>query len=51
MPSNTRNSALIMNSVLATDIALLLIMLLGLFRIRRHTGAFGLSGFLWRQVT
>jgi hypothetical protein len=37
--------------VLVTDIALLLIMLVGLFRLRREGGGtFGLSQFLWRQV-
>lgn len=34
-----------------TDIALLLIMLVGLFRLRCHGGGtFGLAQVLWRQV-
>jgi len=37
--------------MLVTDIALLLIMLGGLFRLRlQGGGAFGLSQLLWKQV-
>ena len=36
--------------MLITDISLLLIMLVGLFRLRRHGSAFGLNQVLWRQV-
>jgi len=36
-------------SMLITDISLLLIMLVGLFRLRRHGSAFGLNQVLWRQ--
>lgn len=37
--------------MLVTDIALLLIMLLGLFRLRlRGVGTYGLVQLLWRQV-
>jgi hypothetical protein len=40
-------------SMLITDIALLLIMLVGLFHLNRDTrgrGTSGLSQFLWKQV-
>jgi len=37
--------------MLVTDIALLLIMLVGLLRLRvRGDGTFGLAQLLWRQV-
>jgi len=37
--------------MLVTDIALLLIMLVGLLRLRLHGGGtFGLAQLLWRQV-
>jgi hypothetical protein len=36
---------------LVTDVVLLLIMLVGLFRMRLETGgAFGLARILWKQV-
>jgi hypothetical protein len=38
-------------SILVTDIVLIFIMLLGLFRLRYHGGgAFRLCQFLWKQV-
>ena len=43
--------SLVAAGVAATDIALLLIMLVGLFRMRRDGGGmFGLAQVLWRQV-
>jgi hypothetical protein len=37
--------------MLATDIILLIVMLVGLFRLHRHVGGkFGLAQVLWRQV-
>ena len=37
--------------MLVADVALLLIMLVGLYRLRRHTrGPVGLVEHLWRQV-
>jgi len=37
--------------MLVTDVALLLIMLVGLLRLRvRGVGTFGLAQLLWRQV-
>jgi hypothetical protein len=51
MPTNTTTSTLNVTPMLVTDITLLLIMLVGLFRLRREGGGwFGLSQFLWRQV-
>jgi hypothetical protein len=39
-------------STFATDVALLLIMLAGLFRLRRRSGGwFGLGRLLWKQVS
>lgn len=38
-------------TMLATDIVLLLVMLVGLFRLHRHIGGkVGLAHVLWRQV-
>jgi hypothetical protein len=38
-------------AMLATDIILLLVMLVGLFRLHRRLGGkFGLAQVLWRQV-
>ena len=36
--------------MLITDISLLFIMLIGLFRLRRRGGTFPLAQVLWRQV-
>lgn len=36
--------------MLFTDISLLFIMLVGLFRLRRRGGIFPLAQVLWRQV-
>jgi len=51
VPENARNVLLNLVVMLATDIILLLIMLVGLFRLHRHGGGkFGLAQVLWRQV-
>jgi hypothetical protein len=47
---NTDSSRRNIFSNLVTDIVLLLIMLLGLFRLRLHGGVFGLGRLLLRQV-
>jgi hypothetical protein len=49
---NPESSTLNLISMLVTDIALLLMMLVGLFLMhRRHcNGTFGLAQFLWNQV-
>jgi len=36
--------------MLITDVSLLLVMLVGLFRLRRRGSTFGLAQVLWRQV-
>jgi hypothetical protein len=36
--------------MLVTDVSLLLIMLVGLFRLRRGGSTFGLAQVLWKQV-
>ena len=36
--------------MLITDISLLLVMLVGLFRLRRRGSTFGLAQVLWKQV-
>ena len=48
--SNTASNTLTVISIVITDIALLLIMLLGLLRLRRYGGGFGLTNILWKQV-
>jgi len=50
---NTDTSELSLIALLVADIALLLIMLFGLFRLRFQVhggGAFGMTQLLWRQV-
>ena len=47
---NTDISVLYLLPSLVTDVALLLIMLVGLCRLRHDGGAFGLTQLLWRQV-
>jgi hypothetical protein len=48
---NGESNAPTLISMLVTDIALLLIMLGGLFRLRRHCDPkFGLTQLLWTQV-
>ena len=50
-PDHIKNSALKIVTTSVTDIALLLIMLVGLFRLRsRGGGVFRLAQLLWRQV-
>jgi len=44
-----RNDPQTLVSMLVTDVSLLLIMLVGLFRLRRHGSSFGLNQVLWRQ--
>jgi len=36
--------------MLITDVSLLLVMLVGLFRLRHRGSTFGLAQVLWRQV-
>jgi len=51
VPVNAESSELNIIAMLVTDIALLLIMLGGLFNLRRNGGGeFGLTQLLWRQV-
>jgi len=51
VPTNTDISLLHLISMLVTDIALLLMMLVGLFRLRIHDdGVFDLAQYLWKQV-
>jgi hypothetical protein len=51
VPSNTNINLPYVISMLVTDIALLLMMLVGLFRLRYHNdGVFSLARFLWKQV-
>lgn len=50
-PVNIESTELNMIAMAITDIALLLIMLVGLFRLRHHGhDMFGLAQVLWRQV-
>jgi hypothetical protein len=50
-PVHMETSILNFISMFVTDIALLLIMLVGLFHLHRECGGTsGLSQFLWRQV-
>jgi len=44
-----RNDPQSLVSMLVTDVSLLLVMLVGLFRVRRRGGTFGLAQVLWRQ--
>ena len=46
---HTENSVLALVNLLVTDLALLLIMLVGLLRLR-YGGAYGLTQLLWKQV-
>jgi hypothetical protein len=51
VPVNLESSVLNLVAMLVTDIALLLIMFVGLIRLRHHGGfKFGLIQLLWRQV-
>jgi len=51
MALNPQLSKLHIISTLATDISLLVIMLIGLLRLRGHRGSrFGLAQLLWKQV-
>ena len=48
---NIKSSALKLIATSVTDIALLLVMLVGLFRLRNHDGGMiGMAQLLWRQV-
>jgi len=51
IPEQPENNPLSLMSMLVTDISLLFIMLVGLFRLRRRGGGtFPLAQVLWRQV-
>jgi hypothetical protein len=51
VPTNTESNKLNIIVTLVTDVILLLIMLIGLFRLRRNgAGTFGLGQLLWRQA-
>jgi len=48
---NNESHSLTLIAMVVTDIALLLIMLVGLLRLRRHGGGtFGIAQLLWKQV-
>ena len=52
MVYNSAENALTIISLAVTDIVLLLIMLVGLLRLRYHGGAtFGMTHLLWKQVS
>lgn len=49
--ANTKNITLTLIALVVTDIVLLLIMLVGLLRLRRDgAGTFGVTHLLWKQV-
>jgi len=49
--ANTKSNTLTLIAMVVTNIALLLIMLVGLLHLRRHrSGAFGVTHLLWKQV-
>ena len=51
MPLETESSKSTLIVMLVTDVTLLLIMLIGLLRLRHHlSNMFGLTRLLWRQV-
>jgi hypothetical protein len=47
---NPGGNRLTIISIAIADIALLFIMLIGLFRLRRYGGGLGLTSILWKQV-
>ena len=50
-PTNGEDNKPTLIAMLATDVILLIIMLVGLFRLRQDgRGAFGLTQLMWKQV-